>query len=178
MSTDNKTTVPESSILFFDGECPACNRFIAWLANHGSSAEELRFAPLQGSAGQAILRRLDRSTKYFDSIILLRRGQLFENRAAFIALGQMHAGRVRWLAILRWIPEKLVALVYHALGSRRHLWGHICQMPTAPIRERLGLSTTLEREVVSWASLPDNTASSRSGSAVADSKPLGPVPKN
>lgn len=178
MNDRSPATTPASTILFFDGECPACNRFIGWLAIQGSLVGELRFSSLQGAAGQAVLLRLGRCTGCFDSIVLLHRGQLLENRAAFIALGQMHTGAARWLAALRWLPDTLVVLTYRAVGRRRYLWGGACPLPSAPIRERLGLSPSLEREVVLWAAHPDNTVSSRSGRASARSKSLGALPKN
>ena len=177
--SDHSTAVAHaSSVLFFDGECPACNCFVDWLAGQRPLAEELRFASLQCAAGQAVLGRLGRSTVSFDSIVLLHGGRLLEDRDAFVALGQMHAGKARWLAALRWLPEKIVVFTYRVVGKRRYLWGDVCPLPSAPLRARLGLSPSFEREVVLWAAPPDITASSRSGLAAARPKSLGPVPKH
>lgn len=57
-------------VLFFDGECGLCNRIVRILLRIDSSGR-LRFAPLQGVAAQAYLRRHGLPTVDFDTLIFV-----------------------------------------------------------------------------------------------------------
>lgn len=167
---------PASAVLFFDGDCLACNRFCRWLAQQPARGPRLRFAPLQGAAGQAVLRRMGAPTEGFDSMVLLDRGQLLEDARAFAGLGRLHRGLAGGLRLLAWLPQTPVSALYRWLGRRRHLLGSAsCAWPDPARSTPSGLSPQLEREIVLWASLP-GTASAWSGSPSGGPKHLGMTP--
>ncbi|MCF3648924.1 thiol-disulfide oxidoreductase DCC family protein [Synoicihabitans lomoniglobus] len=57
-------------LLLFDGECGLCHAVVRFLLRR-DRAERLRFAPLQGVTGQALLQRLGLPTADFDSLVFL-----------------------------------------------------------------------------------------------------------
>jgi predicted DCC family thiol-disulfide oxidoreductase YuxK len=80
---------PEAAVLFFDGDCPACNRFIGWLARHELGVS-LRYARLQSPLGRAVLEHLGKPTGDYDSVVFLDGGRFLQYRDAFVALGRVH----------------------------------------------------------------------------------------
>jgi len=55
-------------VLFYDGRCGLCNRVVLLLLRTDREGR-LRFATLQGEAGQAYLRLWELPTKDFDSLV-------------------------------------------------------------------------------------------------------------
>ncbi len=58
-------------VLLYDGECGLCNRVVRLLLRL-DRGERLRFAQLQGEAGQAYLREHGLPTDDFDSLVYVR----------------------------------------------------------------------------------------------------------
>ncbi len=125
--------VPASSaqpVLFFDGECGLCNRLVRVLLRL-DRRQVLRFAPLQGPAAQAYLRRHGLPTEDFDSLIFVpdwdRRDQpdyLMRTDGALAALGHCagFGGIVRVVSLLpgswRDAGYKVVARLRYRLFGR------------------------------------------------------------
>jgi predicted DCC family thiol-disulfide oxidoreductase YuxK len=62
------TTAGHEPLLLYDGECGLCNTVVLFLIREDAGAR-LRFAPLQGTVGQAALRRAGLPTADFDSLV-------------------------------------------------------------------------------------------------------------
>ncbi|VDZ52002.1 Protein of uncharacterised function, DUF393 [Serratia odorifera] len=76
--------LPVEPVLLFDGECNLCHRlvrFLMWADRHG----RLRFATVQSSTGQEMLRSLAMPTDRFDSVVLLASGRHWLRSAAFFS---------------------------------------------------------------------------------------------
>ena len=57
-------------VILFDGECALCQRVVRGLLRLDGEAR-MRFAPLQGAAGQAFLRARGLPTDDFDSLVFV-----------------------------------------------------------------------------------------------------------
>ena len=60
----------QAPVLLFDGDCGLCNRIVRLLLRT-DKAGRLRFAPLQGKAGQAYLQSRGLPTDNFDSLVFV-----------------------------------------------------------------------------------------------------------
>jgi predicted DCC family thiol-disulfide oxidoreductase YuxK len=65
-----------SPVLLFDGVCNLCNASVQWVLLHDRKGI-FRFAALQSGTGQALLRKWNRSTDDFDSVVLADGDRLF-----------------------------------------------------------------------------------------------------
>lgn len=124
----------EGRIVYFDGYCNVCNRFIDFLIRR-DRRRVLRFAPLQGrTAERQIPSELRESLA---TMILQFDGELStESRAAILsvaALGGVY-GLVRVFLV---VPSFIRDAVYRAIAKRRYrLFGkrETCRIPTAEER--------------------------------------------
>jgi predicted DCC family thiol-disulfide oxidoreductase YuxK len=117
-------------VLLFDGDCGLCNRIVRLLLRT-DQAGRLRFAPLQGKAGQAYLRLRGLPTDNFDSLVfvpdwaapdrcvpLLRTDGVLAAAAEIGGIWRL----VTWLRVLPgWLRDpfyRLVARTRYALFGR------------------------------------------------------------
>ena len=70
MRTPADSADPAGPVLFFDGECGLCHRVVRLLLRLDRRGL-LHFAPLQGLAGQAYLRRHGLDPFHFDSLVFV-----------------------------------------------------------------------------------------------------------
>lgn len=114
-------------LLLYDGECGLCNAVVRFLLRE-DVAGRVRFAPLQGVTGQAVLRRLGLPTEDFDSLVFLpdMEGDRYALRTGGVCGVLDELGGiwrvVSWLRVLpaRWrdASYKLVArLRYRLFGT-------------------------------------------------------------
>lgn len=132
-------------VLFFDAECGLCNRCVRLLLRIDRN-RRLRFAPLQGPAGQSLLLAQGLPTDDFDSMILVsdwslreRSSYLLRTDAALEAL-RVVGGGWRTIAWLRIIPAWLRDSFYRVVARCRYrIWGEWkpCPLPRPEWAERL-----------------------------------------
>lgn len=117
-------------VLLYDGECGLCNAVVRFMLKHDRRGV-LRFAPLQGRAGQAFLSGRRMNTRDFDSIVfiddLTRADTAFALRTAGVAraLEEMGGGGCRAARMLCLLPVtwrdafyRLVARVRYRIFGR------------------------------------------------------------
>lgn len=122
-------------IVYFDGVCGLCNRFVDFLIRH-DRARRLRFAPLQG---ETAARRLGGSgTMGLTTILFEADGRVSErSTAALEALARLR-GAVRLLALLRVVPRPVRDAVYDWVARHRYGWfgrRESCRLPAPEERE-------------------------------------------
>jgi predicted DCC family thiol-disulfide oxidoreductase YuxK len=70
MTAPEASTTAVGPVLFFDGECGLCTRFVRMLLKlDREGMHGLRFAPLQGTTAQAYLRRHGLPTEDFATLV-------------------------------------------------------------------------------------------------------------
>ena len=125
--------VPKSpAVLLFDGECGFCHATVR-LAHMEESRCRLRFATLQGQAGQRLLACIERDW-HGDSIVLIEgHGHTVKSRAVAGVLERL--GGLWWLLgrLLRLVPPPLADLGYDVIGRLRYrLAGRFASCPLLP----------------------------------------------
>ena len=127
----------EKSIIFFDGVCGLCNRFVDSLLKRDTQAVFL-FAPLQGETAQRLLSKND--TETLGSIVLWEQGRTFRRSTAVVQVLWKLGGVWAWLGWGLWIiPKPLRDLGYKLVAASRYrLFGkkETCRLPTSEERSR------------------------------------------
>ncbi|HHB1425138.1 TPA: thiol-disulfide oxidoreductase DCC family protein [Serratia odorifera] len=113
--------LPVEPVLLFDGECNLCHRlvrFLMWADRHG----RLRFATVQSSTGQEMLRSLAMPTDRFDSVVLLASGRHWLRSAAFFQALRWLDWPFCWLSVARFLPRRLGDAFYDGVARNRYQW--------------------------------------------------------
>ena len=122
-------------ILFFDGVCGLCNRFVDLLLT-ADTRDLFRFAPLQGETALRILGPQEGDPRSF--LFLDQEKQYEQSDAVLLAVGRL--GGVWRLAVLLFVfPRPLRDLVYRYVARNRYRWfgrRDACRLPTPEERDR------------------------------------------
>jgi predicted DCC family thiol-disulfide oxidoreductase YuxK len=125
-------------IILFDGVCNFCNSSINFVIDHDPE-KHFKFAPLQSDIGQDILRKFNKNTEDFDSIILLKDNQLYQKSEAALEIAKHLSGFWKYLSVFRILPTFFLNFFYDIIAKNRYrIFGKAdsCRMPTPELRER------------------------------------------
>ena len=125
-------------VLLYDGDCGLCNRVVRLLLRTDRGAR-LKFAPLQGPAAQAYLRKQGLPTADFDSLVFVpdwntQAAGVYQLRTtgALAAAAEVGGvwGLVTWLRVLPlWLRDPFYRLVAR---TRYFLLGEYFPAPLRP----------------------------------------------
>lgn len=132
------TPAPESKpILFFDGVCGLCNRFVDFVLKYDDDGRVF-FAPLQGTTAAESLP--ENIVQNLDTVVFLDGKQWKCRSSAVVRVFWKLGGVWSVLGTLLWIiPRPLRDLGYKLVaGNRYRLFGkkETCRMPTPEERAR------------------------------------------
>lgn len=120
----------DGPVIFYDGVCGLCNRFVAFVLVRDHQAR-YRFAALQGKTAQAMLTTADSDS--LQSVILVADGRTYTRSEAALRILMGLGGYWRWLAAVGWVvPVWLRDAVYRGVARNRYRWfGRFdaCPMP-------------------------------------------------
>ena len=127
-------------IVFFDGVCGLCDRFVQFVITRDRQAR-FRFAPLQGQLAARELPPRGANPEDLDTIYVLTAGGelLRRSRAVFFVLRAL-GGAWRALALLRFFPAFLTDRAYDVVARVRYrIFGRYdqCRLPTPAERARV-----------------------------------------
>ena len=125
-------------IILFDGVCNFCNASINFIIDHDPE-KRFTFAPLQSEIGQDILRKFNKNTEDFDSVILLKNNTLYQKSEAALEITKYLSGFWKHLAIFSIFPTFFLNFFYDIIAKNRYrIFGKMdsCRIPTPELRER------------------------------------------
>ena len=125
-------------IILFDGVCNFCNASINFVIDHDPE-KHFKFAPLQSEIGQDILRKFNKNTEDFDSVILLKDNQLYQKSAAALQITKHLSGYWKYLSFFNILPSFFLNFFYDIIAKNRYrIFGKTdsCRMPTPDLKER------------------------------------------
>ncbi len=131
------------TVIFFDGVCGLCNRFVDYLVRH-DRAGRLMFAPVQGATFAALAERHP-ELRGVDSMVFLTidhagREKLVCYSEASIGALRVVGGWNEWGAgLLQAVPKPLRQMGYQLVARVRYrVFGRrtTCRLPSAEERER------------------------------------------
>jgi len=111
----------EHPVLFFDGECGLCNRFVRWVMAADLSGI-FRFAPLQGETARAHgVKPVANLPDEWSLALTDEAGTHHASDATLRVIGRLGAG---WNAasLLLWVPHWLRERVYRWVAQNRYRW--------------------------------------------------------
>lgn len=129
--------LPAPVIVFFDGVCLLCNRFVDFVIEEDPD-KKIRFAALQGSAGAVV--RNAATNAGVDSVIVSTGELVLVRAGAVLAVLQGLGGAWRALAIcLLPVPIAWLDRIYRTIAARRYRWfgkTETCRAPSPDIVDR------------------------------------------
>lgn len=105
-------------ILFFDGNCALCNRWVKLVLQH-EKASTLYFAPLQGETAKRLLQG---HHPLPDSIIVYDDGNVFSETEAVLKVCAHLKWYWQWTLIFRLVPSKWLNPIYRCVARNRIRW--------------------------------------------------------
>lgn len=107
------------NIIFYDGECPLCNRAVRFLL--GADKKHLfYFAPLNGKTAEEKLSGLLLKNPNLDTLVLLENNKFFiEGRGALRILWLL-GGKYALLGWLSFLPSPLFDVFYRLIARYRY----------------------------------------------------------
>jgi predicted DCC family thiol-disulfide oxidoreductase YuxK len=127
----------ERPIIFFDGVCAMCNRFVDGVLR-ADRRGVFRFAPLQGETARALLPPLTTDPAEWSVIYLDEHGRHDQSEAA-LAVCRRLGGAWRLLGLARLVPRPLRDALYRVVARHRYRWfgrRPACRVPSAEERGR------------------------------------------
>ena len=134
----------EQTVVFFDGVCGLCDRFVQFLLERDRSGR-IRFAPLQGELARTVLPRHGLNPDDLDSVVVISRWQHPSERALTRAAAVHYTLDVLggWWRIFarvaRAVPGPLANWLYDLVARIRYkVFGRFeaCPLPRPEWRER------------------------------------------
>jgi predicted DCC family thiol-disulfide oxidoreductase YuxK len=125
-------------ILLFDGICRFCNQSVQFVIRHDRHGK-FKFAALQSSIGQELLKKYTLPTNDFNSLVLVKGNSCYTKSAAVLQICLGLGGLWRILYLLIVIPQPLRDGIYNLVAKNRYKWfgkhDH-CMIPTPEVRKR------------------------------------------
>lgn len=117
------------NIVFFDGVCGLCNKFVDFVIRYDRS-KKILFSPLQGKLAQTQIRNL---TVNVDSVILYSNGNLYQKSTAAIRILSLMGGIWKCCILLLIIPPFIRNYIYDRVAKNRYKWfgkNEFCRIPS------------------------------------------------
>ena len=127
----------EPPIIFFDGVCGMCNRFVDLILKIDTKGI-FRFAPIQGETAKQLLPPLSEAPQEWSMFYLDKQG-VYEESDAFLEVYR-HLGGAWWfLSLLRLVPRGVRDFVYRTVARNRYRWfgqRDACRIPSPEEKSR------------------------------------------
>lgn len=125
-------------IVVFDGVCHLCSGWVRFLLKH-DTARRFAFAPMQGAAGQRLMREHGIDPDDPSSFLLVRDGRAETDSGAVISVVTGLGGVWQLAGVLRLVPRFVRDPVYRWIARHRYrLLGKrsACYLPAPDVAAR------------------------------------------
>ena len=127
-----------SPIILFDGVCNFCNGAVNFIIRQ-DKRRHMRFAALQSTAGQALLRQYHLPLHDFETFILIDKDKAYQKSTAALKVARYLPWYWQWLQIFRVVPRFIRDAVYNYIATHRYHWfgkQTACMLPSPEVKER------------------------------------------
>ncbi len=128
----------QQSIILFDGVCNLCNSSVQFVIKHDKN-NLFKFASLQSTAGQSLLKQFQLPQQDFNSFILIENEKVFLKSTAALRVAKQLKGPVKLLYGFIIVPPVVRNAVYNIIAKNRYKWfgkKESCMIPTPELKER------------------------------------------
>jgi predicted DCC family thiol-disulfide oxidoreductase YuxK len=126
----------DGPVIVFDGVCVLCNGWVRFLLRRDRG--RYRFAPMQSSAGRALLVAHGLDADDPSSFLLLEQGRAFTDSDAIVRVLAGLGGAWKLAALLAWVPRAVRDPLYRLMARNRYRWFGTtsCTIPSESQRTR------------------------------------------
>jgi predicted DCC family thiol-disulfide oxidoreductase YuxK len=124
-------------VILFDGICNLCNRSVQLVIKHDKK-RLFRFASLQSSFGESVLKRYNLPADTFNSFILLVNNKIYTRSTAALLVAKRLSGLIKLLYGFIIVPKFIRDFVYDVIAKNRYKWfgkKEACWIPTPELKE-------------------------------------------
>jgi predicted DCC family thiol-disulfide oxidoreductase YuxK len=123
-------------VILFDGICNLCNASVQYVIKHDKK-KLFRFASLQSSFGESVLKQYDLPVNTFNSFILLSDNKIYTRSTAALLVAKKVSGLIKLLYGFIIIPKFIRDFVYDIIAKNRYKWfrkKEACWVPTPELK--------------------------------------------
>jgi len=131
-----ESTIPTNPVILFDGVCNLCNGSVQKIIA-ADPQQQFRFASLQGSFGQQVLKQFHLPSSELSSFILLENNQIFTKSTGALKVARKLSGAWPLLYALILVPRFIRDGVYSIIARNRYKWfgkKESCMVPHAALQ--------------------------------------------
>ena len=132
--------IENKKIIFYDGLCAMCNRFIRILITLDKK-EKFLLAPLQGKNGKILKEEFSKEIQGIDSVIFYNK-KVFTKSSAVINILNELGGAYKLAYIFNIIPAFISDSIYDYIARNRFQW--FGKLDKCPIPEKKNISRFLD----------------------------------
>ncbi|MGG9970380.1 thiol-disulfide oxidoreductase DCC family protein [Ferruginibacter sp. SUN002] len=125
-------------IILFDGVCNFCNGAVNFAIKRDKK-RIIKFAPLQSSAGQQLLKQYDLPTATMDSFVFIDNNTAYTQSTAAIKVCSYLSGLWPLCKVFLIVPKFIRDGLYNWIAKNRYKWfgeRESCMIPTPDVRAR------------------------------------------
>ncbi len=131
-------SISQQHLILFDGVCNLCNGAVQFIINRDPKSI-FKFASIQSEAGQEYLKRFSISGPDLYSVILIKKGKVYDRSAAVFEIARDLSGLWPAFYPLKFIPAFVRDGVYKWIARNRYRWfgkQDQCMIPTPELKAR------------------------------------------
>ena len=132
--------IENKKIIFYDGLCAMCNRFIRILITLDKK-EKFLLAPLQGKNGKILQKKFSKELKGIDSVIFYNKKVYTKSSAVINILSEL-GGIYKLAYIFNIIPSFISDSMYDYIARNRFQW--FGKLDKCPMPEKKNISRFLD----------------------------------
>jgi predicted DCC family thiol-disulfide oxidoreductase YuxK len=125
-------------VILFDGVCNLCNGSVNFIIRRDPQAK-LKFASLQSEFGQQQIKKFDLPGSEWNSVLLIKNGQLYQKSDAALQIVRMLTGFWPILYAFKILPVFIRDFIYDWIAKNRYRWfgrQEECMIPTPDMKAR------------------------------------------
>ncbi len=111
----------EHPVILFDGVCNLCNASVQFIIKHDKQ-KTFRFASLQSSFGEEILKQNNLPANLFNSFILFENNTIYSRSTAALLVAKRLSGFIKILYSFIIVPEFIRDAIYNFIAKNRYKW--------------------------------------------------------
>ena len=132
--------IENKKIIFYDGLCAMCNRFIRILITLDKK-EKFLLAPIQGKNGKILQKKFSKELKGIDSVIFYNKKVYTKSSAVINILSEL-GGIYKLAYIFNIIPSFISDYIYDYIARNRFQW--FGKLDKCPMPEKKNISRFLD----------------------------------
>lgn len=124
-------------VILFDGVCNLCNASVQYVIKHDKK-RMFRFASLQSTFGESILKKFSLPADTFNSFILLSDNKIYIRSTAALVVAKKLSASIKLLYGFIIVPKFIRDFIYDVVAKNRYKWfgkKEACWLPTAELKD-------------------------------------------